>query len=257
MSPTYTVSDQTARHLSPLADEQLVEACLIDAQPKALLWQPLQSLVVPRSYTRHATFNQACQAMQQQGWPVYVRQSGGGVVPQLSGIMNVSLCWVDYGRPLDLSNQAYEHLCSILQTVLARQHIESEAQEVQGSFCDGRYNLAIKDQIGSYVKVAGTAQHWRNARAAAWYTKGQRQAGDPADWHIVLAHALLFIDSDLVSGTRQTNRLEELLGTERRYDASKVISLATLGLKPDPFKNDIITELAQRHPPALHTPNTI
>lgn len=68
----------TTQPLSPLADEQLVIACLSDARPRAMLWSAKQSLVVPRSYKRFANFAQAAESMRLKGWPVYIRQSGGG-----------------------------------------------------------------------------------------------------------------------------------------------------------------------------------
>lgn len=254
MSLHYSLVAPPAPLSSPLADETLIQACLFDAQPQAMLWSSFQSLVVPRSYVRFTAFQHASQTMKAEGWPVYVRQSGGGVVPQLPGMLNLSLCWADYGRPLDLSNLAYEHLCSVIQRSLHRQGVAAETTAVEGSFCDGRYNLAVKSTDGTYAKIAGTAQHWVNARSAPWYQNSARRAGDPTDWHIVLAHALLCIESDLVMGTEQANKLELLLGSQKRYDDAKVLSLSDLGLNAYQFEQDLNHILLTSFPPAGHHP---
>lgn len=254
MNPTYQVRAHTADSLCPLADEHLIQACLLDSKPRAFIWSAYPSLVVPRSYTRFSTFNEATQIMKNEGWPVFVRQSGGGVVPQLSGILNVSLCWADYGRPLDRADETYLHLCGLVQQALSRQGLQAEAQAVEGSFCDGRYNLAVKDTQGAYQKIVGTAQYWSNARSAAWYQPSKRQPGDATDWHVVLAHALILMDTDLSIATAQANKLERLLKTERRYDPKKIRSLRELHLDPDRFQQDLFNVLTNHYPPAHHLP---
>src|SRR3546814_17345194 len=62
-------------------DESLI-ALAAQQGPSASIWEAEQGLVVPRTYRRYADFEQACEQLEQAGWPVTVRQSGGGIVPQ-------------------------------------------------------------------------------------------------------------------------------------------------------------------------------
>src|SRR5690554_2905627 len=110
--------------------------------PSACIWKAPQGLVVPRTYVRSAAFDETCVQFAAQGWPVSIRHSGGGVVPQGPGILNISLAYGIEGKPLDHSDTAYQLLCDVISNTAARFGIDTHAQAVEGSFCDGRFNLA-------------------------------------------------------------------------------------------------------------------
>ncbi|MGB6006889.1 lipoyl protein ligase domain-containing protein [Castellaniella sp.] len=206
----------------PLADEALL-AQAADG-PVACLWQAPQGLVVPRTYAARPGFAEAQAAFAALGWPIHVRQSGGGVVPQGPGILNVSLARVFTGRPLDHSDALYQHLCSLIAAALLFSGIDARAQAVEGSFCDGRYNLAVGTPAR---KVVGTAQLWRRVPASAALADDHPEpaAGPAAEHQIGLAHALVLLQCDTPAATAQANALEIALRNTRRYDANKVLSL--------------------------------
>ncbi|MBV6273137.1 lipoate--protein ligase family protein [Alcaligenaceae bacterium CGII-47] len=183
--------------------------------PVARIWMTNTGLIVPRTYTRWPHFEDVCAAFAKNGWPITVRLSGGGVVPQGPGILNLSLAFPAQGRPMDHSEAAYLLICRIIQTALMTFGIETHAQAVEGSFCDGRFNLAVDEPAR---KVAGTAQVWRQIPAG------------PASAQVGLVHALILahVNPDLL--TEQANRLEAALGNPRRYLASRIASLDTLAL---------------------------
>lgn len=200
----------------PLADEALL-AQAADG-PVACLWQAPQGLVVPRTYAARPGFAKAQSAFAAQGWPIQVRQSGGGIVPQGPGILNISLAQVFQGRPLDHSEALYQHLCGLIATALLFFGIETHAQAVEGSFCDGRYNLAIGSPAR---KIAGTAQWWRRLPAGQTVTQqDERQIG--------LVHALILLQCNTILATDLANALETALDAPRRYAAEKAISLDLL-----------------------------
>ncbi|MBV2181159.1 MAG: lipoate--protein ligase family protein [Castellaniella sp.] len=202
--------DADARQ-DPLADEVLLS--LATEGPVACLWQADQGLVVPRTYTAHPGFIAVQKIFAARGWPVHVRQSGGGVVPQGPGILNLSLACTVAGRPLDHSETFYRHLCGIIGAALLFFGIDARAQAVEGSFCDGRYNLAVGQPPR---KIVGTAQVWR------------RMPGQSPGCQVGLAHALILADCDPATITGQANALEEALGTPRRYAADRIASLGSL-----------------------------
>jgi lipoate-protein ligase A len=99
----------------------------------------------------------------------------------------------------------YAALCDSLATAFARLGVVASPQAVQGSFCDGRWNLAVNGR-----KLVGTAQAWRRFGAI----------------QVVLAHALVIVDADPASLTDRANRLEAELGQGTPYRADALTSLA-------------------------------
>lgn len=199
---------EIAPSASPLADEALLAPAA--QAPIACLWQSAPGLVVPRTYAAHPGFAAVQARFAAQGCPIHVRQSGGGIVPQGPGILNLSLAQVFTGRPLDHSEILYRHLCALISQALATFGIAASAQAVEGSFCDGRYNLAV---LAPPRKIAGTAQVWR------------RIPEQTPDRHIGLAHALILVQGDPAELTTRANALEAALGSARRYDASRIAML--------------------------------
>lgn len=191
------------------AQESAWLAQALDGQATAALWTGVTGLVAPLSYRRHDALDQACAEAGARGWPVRLRRSGGGVVPQGPGILNLSLAYPCSGAPGSQSEPVYAHLCALLSDALAQLGIASHCQAVTGSFCDGRFNLAVT-LAGQPRKIAGTAQYWRRA--------GGRQA--------VLAHALLLVDAAPVALCAEANRFEAALGSERRYQSAALTTVA-------------------------------
>lgn len=166
----------------------------------AHLWRGESALVVPRSYTALPGWAAAARSH-----AVQVRASGGGVVPQGPGVLNLSLVWrTERATPCG-TEEIYRALCSELTHALARLGIEVAPQAVPGSFCDGRFNLAAGGR-----KLAGTAQSWR------------RIAGQP----VVLAHAVIVVDADPLALTEIANAFERDLGSRRHYRAEALTSVA-------------------------------
>jgi len=202
----------TALHEAPLADGSAHEGAWLASaaaagRAVAHLWQGRPGLVVPRSYTRQPGWAEAASS-----FAVQVRSSGGGLVPQGPGVWNLSLVWpAPSATPTD-TDGVYRALCNELATALARLGLASAPRAVEGSFCDGRFNLAAGGR-----KLVGTAQAWR------------RVDGRP----MALAHAVIVVTADPVALTEQANAFEAALGSGRRYRADALTSVAlALGLSP-------------------------
>lgn len=187
---------------------QWLDAAL-EGQATAALWTGVPALVAPLSYRRHVQLEAACDASKARSWPVRLRRSGGGVVPQGPGILNVTLAYPCAGAAGDMAEPVYAHLCQLLSRALAGLGVAAQARKVQGSFCDGRFNLAVSHQ-GTHRKIAGTAQYWRRASG--------RQA--------VLAHALLLVDADPKHLSTLANQFEDALASSRQYAADALTSVA-------------------------------
>lgn len=199
------------------ADETLIGQAA-QGTATASIWRTVQGLVVPRSYLRSTQFQQTSQTFAQAGWPISVRQSGGGVVPQGPGIINLSLAYPVDGKPLDYSDAGYQLICDIISQTLDHFGIATRAQAVAGSFCDGRYNLATGPE-NQPRKVVGTAQVWRRQPGL--------HGGEP--FQVALVHAMILAYADIHAITDQANRLELSLGNDRRYLNDSAVSLHLCG----------------------------
>jgi lipoate-protein ligase A len=215
-------------------DESLI-AIAAERGPTAAVWRASQGLVVPRTYQRFEAFSDACEMSAQNGWPVTLRLSGGGIVPQGDGIINLSLAYVVEGKPLDHSDQAYLLICGIIARALRRFGIESHPQTVEGSFCDGRYNLAVGSGK-SARKVAGTAQLWRRHPVGGGHGTVQ----------VVLVHALLLATIDTASVTAQANRFEDMLGSAKHYADDRVAPLHELSAASQAYTSEAFTLALQK-----------
>jgi hypothetical protein len=209
----------------------------------AHLWRGTAGIVVPRSYERLPRWAAACAGSAAAGWPVQVRSSGGGLVPQGPGVWNLSLAWPAEGASPTGTDEIYRALTGELAAAFARLEIVAQAQAVEGSFCDGRFNLAVEGR-----KCVGTAQAWR------------RVDGRP----VVLAHAVIVASADPAALTRVANRFELAAGGTRRYRAEALTCLADAWCAahgqprpPDDFDPRVVTVIAERFarlvPPRVHS----
>lgn len=152
------------------AEHRLLQAAR-EGQQGALIWVAERpGLVVPRALSRRPGFARAAKTSATRGWPVHLRASGGGEVPQGPGIVNLALAGPANGQPTEV---IYQNLCEAIGTALASLGIASEVAPLPGSFCDGRWNLLVRGR-----KIAGTAQRWQ-------------PCADPRAGWAVLAHAVI------------------------------------------------------------------
>lgn len=210
----------------PLTAETMLLSLAEAGRCVAHLWQAPRSLVVPRSYRHFAALESARAEFARRGCPVFLRMSGGGLVPQGPGILNLSLAYRVRGTVGTLSEGVYRHLCEILREALGTLGLQTHWQAVEGSFCDGRFNLAWGPP-GDARKIAGTAQYWRSVRPTV-------DALVPM--HVVLAHAVLLVSAVPEEINQLANAFEDAIESGKRYDASRVISvqqaLARTGIAP-------------------------
>jgi lipoate-protein ligase A len=197
-------------HAMPLADGIAAErawaqAVAAGSGPQAHLWQGQPGWAVPASYARAPSWANWRLRCAQAGTPVHVRSSGGGLVPQGPGLWNLSLLWRPAQSEPAQADAVYRALCTLLERTLAALGVVASPQPVEGSFCDGRYNLAAGGR-----KLVGTAQAWR------------RLEGVP----VVLAHAVIVLDADPAELTAATNAFEQGLGHARRYREDALTSVA-------------------------------
>jgi len=189
------------------ADRTLGESVGLGLSPPTYrIWENARALVVTAKDARLPNAAGAAEDSAERGWPVVVRDSGGGAVPHGPGILQMSLL-----LPMDrLQRPAlealYEALCSPVRIALDTLGVETTYGDVPGSFCDGRFNL-----VANGKKIAGTSQRWRG---------GLPPGSRPGSY--ALAHMILFIEADMVQATEAVNRYYEQAGGRERYDPTSV-----------------------------------
>ena len=130
--------------------------------PTALLWTSSRYVGATYPETRLPGFEAAAQLAEEAGFPVLIRNSGGGAVVANEGSISFSLTF-----PVeDLRHGLYERYtegADLIVAALRKLGISAEAGEVEGEFCPGAYSVRSDGYSGT--KIAGLAQ--RVTRRAA------------------------------------------------------------------------------------------
>lgn len=175
-----------------------------------LLWRPRdRALVMPRRMSRLPGFVEASETLADSGWPILLRETGGEPVPQSSATVNIALV---YAQPKsdpdrDRIEIAYRRLCQPILDVLSELGGNASLGEVEGAFCDGRYNVNLDGR-----KMVGTAQRWRQSQG------GLRP--------VVLAHGALLVEDERGEMAAAVNRFNEICEVEQRVRADSHIALS-------------------------------
>jgi hypothetical protein len=138
------------------------------------IWSSGPGLCVPASYRSAHHFVDACAVMERRHWPVVVRSTGGGCVPQGPGIVN--LTWMP-GPALSGTGIAglYDTFAATLIRAMGEFGIQATRHSPGGAWCQGRHDICSNGR-----KLAGISQ--------------RRIIGAP---NLALIHAAILIDCDL------------------------------------------------------------
>lgn len=171
---------ESLSRLATAAEGMELEAALFAREGAEVgLWTAAaQAIVCPAAYERREGFAAAAKASAARGWPLVLRRTGGGAVPQGPGVLNLALCAT--AAPGVGIEDGYRLLTGVIRSGLGAAAPPLTAGPTEGSFCDGAWNLSIGGR-----KLVGTAQRWRPLGG------GYRR---------VLAHALILTGGDISPG---------------------------------------------------------
>lgn len=187
----------------------LASVCAGDSDSALLLWRPNdRALVMPRRMSRLPGFVEASETLADSGWPILLRETGGEPVPQSSATVNIALVYAQPKSDLDRDRIeiAYRRLCQPILDVLNELGGAASLGEVDGAFCDGRFNVNLDGR-----KMVGTAQRWRQSQG------GLRP--------VVLVHGALLVDNERHDMVAAVNRFNEICEVEQRVRADSHIAL--------------------------------
>lgn len=190
-------------------------ALLRRGRPAVLLWHcDTPALVLPAANLRRPAMRDAVAEVEDAGWQVVPRHSGGGIVPQGPGTLNLAL--VLPCAPGFRIDDGYRLICAALSEALARFDIPTTTGVLDTAFCDGRWNLLAKGR-----KLAGTAQRWqRSGRAGT----------------VALIHAALLTDMPDLSVWPAMDRLRGVAspGSAGLRPEAHIALTSLMGARSDP-----------------------
>lgn len=166
------------------AEQDLLAAvCAGEAEHGVLFWRPNdQALVMPRRLSRLPGFVEASETLADNGWPILLRETGGEPVPQSSATVNIALVYAQPSTDLDRDRieTAYRRLCQPILDMLNKLGGEASLGEVEGAFCDGRFNVnptvarwSARPSAGVRARAARDLLYWLTP-PCCWTMKGCR-----------------------------------------------------------------------------------
>jgi lipoate-protein ligase A len=184
------------------------------------LWRTSPCLVVTALLAHRPEFAGAAAASAQRGWPVVVRRTGGGPVPQTKGTLNISLA---YATPRDRApgiDAAFRHFADATLAALQSCGVTAAVGEIEGSCCPGRYDIAIGGR-----KIIGIAQRRRQG------------SKDGRLLSAVLVHAMVWLDGTLDPEIDQLERFLDEAGAPTRFRRDVMGTLQAIsGVSADAFE---------------------
>jgi lipoate-protein ligase A len=190
-------------------------------------WTTEACLVAPRNLTVRPGFAAAAALLAADGMRVHERDTGGDLMPQGPGIVNVTLVFATPAAAQLSIAEAYDALCRPIEALLARHGVAARRGPVPGAFCDGAHNIAV----GS-GKLAGTAQRWRRGRDGRT---------------TILAHAAIICAGDLDAPAAAANRLYAACGLDRRVNPALHLRLFDLpGFGPETLATELAAAFGEK-----------
>src|SRR5215216_4681732 len=108
--------------------------------PTALMWTSSRYVGATRPETRLPGFEKAVRAATDLGFPVLIRNSGGGAVAANGGSISFSLTFPVEDLRQGLYDRYLEGI-ELIAAALRRIGVDAEGGEVEGEFCPGAHSV--------------------------------------------------------------------------------------------------------------------
>ena len=123
-----------------------------ESPPILRSWVHHNTIVLGIQDTRLPYFEEAVHYLNELGYRVIVRNSGGLAVVLDAGVLNLSLVFAEKQQQIDIDT-GYEAMVDFVQEILSPYNVTIEDREIVGSYCPGRYDLSVNGK-----KFAGISQ---------------------------------------------------------------------------------------------------
>ncbi|MFT7821681.1 biotin/lipoate A/B protein ligase family protein [Bacillus siamensis] len=139
-------------------------------------WVHHRTIVLGIQDTRLPFLEDGVKLLEDEGYRVIVRNSGGLAVVLDEGVLNISLIFEDEKKGIDI-DRGYEAMTELVRRMLRSYNAEIEAYEIKGSYCPGSYDLSIGGR-----KFAGISQRrLRGGTAVQIYLCADKSGSERAD----------------------------------------------------------------------------
>lgn len=115
-------------------------------------WVHHQTIVLGIQDSKLPFLQKGISLLEENGYQVIVRNSGGLAVVLDEGVLNLSLIFPETARKIDI-NRGYDAMWGLVKAMFADFPVSIEAREITGSYCPGSYDLSIGGK-----KFAGISQ---------------------------------------------------------------------------------------------------
>jgi len=182
-----------------LEADMLTQVANGQSPDRLYLWSSNAAIVVGKTETQLPNYAHACAQLNDLGWSVLPRLTGGTAFAQGPGILNLSaVCTLGDGQRS--IKRSYQDFCDALIHAFASIGVNVNIGGQSRAFCDGDYNLLLDQK-----KLVGTAQRWRKSA--------------------VLAHAAILMQLDKDYASNAVNLFYELVGSDKRFDQDAIVDL--------------------------------
>lgn len=123
-----------------------------ESVPTARAWVHHDTIVLGIQDTKLPYLQEGVSFLQQKGYKVIVRNSGGLAVVLDEGVVNISLIFPEAEKAIDI-NKGYDAMWELIKQMFSTFSAEIEAREIVGSYCPGSYDLSVGGK-----KFAGISQ---------------------------------------------------------------------------------------------------
>lgn len=134
------------------------------APPTARAWVHRDTVVLGIQDTKLPYLDEGINYLENEGYRVIVRNSGGLAVVLDEGVLNLTLVFSESDKGIDI-NRGYDAMWMLIREMFSDFNKDIEAREIVGSYCPGSYDLSIAGK-----KFAGISQRrLRNGVAVQIY----------------------------------------------------------------------------------------
>ncbi len=123
-----------------------------EAPATARAWVHKPTVVLGIQDTKLPFLKDGIEYLEETGYEIIVRNSGGLAVVLDEGVLNLTLVFPEKAKGIDI-NRGYDAMWQLVKEMFADYHKVIEAREIVGSYCPGSYDLSINGQ-----KFAGISQ---------------------------------------------------------------------------------------------------
>jgi octanoyl-[GcvH]:protein N-octanoyltransferase len=217
------------------------------ALPFVHIWRHEKAFILGLRDRRLEMAASAMEMLDQQGYAVAVRNSGGAAVPLDEGVLNISLILPNSSGATKLNEDFAVMASYIQQTIreLTSRTIEVTIGEVEGAYCPGAFDLAIggrkfcgiaqRRQTGAYIVQAFIVVEGEGAERARLVGDFYHNAAGPNDkgYPMILEHATASVQQSVHAYT-QLNADADI---SVQHFARKFKEIVLGGRMPEMFTN--------------------